>query len=104
MEKYQTPELKFETVTFFEKIACTCWESKKFSFDLPKDRKKETKITICNNDNRCENLADGGLVLAKIASYLGPCEFLAYSKKYLKNTNNTFFATSKIEGLQPLSH
>lgn len=33
MEKYETPDIKFDKVTFFENIASDCWSSNNFYFD-----------------------------------------------------------------------
>lgn len=37
MTNYESPSIKFETLTLFEKIADDCWASKTITFDSPYD-------------------------------------------------------------------
>jgi|GEM_PF-6569040 hypothetical protein len=38
MKLYEAPEIKFEELTYFEKIACECWSGDNFYFDADLDQ------------------------------------------------------------------
>lgn len=52
---YKAPEMKFEEITFFERIACdSCWSNNSFYFDNPFTKQVEQySITINSRKNNC---------------------------------------------------
>jgi len=71
MVKYEAPRIKFDNLTFFEKIACDeCWSAKEIYFDKDNDN-----VLDCGEDlwlvgrNKC-NYADTLAVLGQIKQIL----------------------------------
>jgi hypothetical protein len=50
MEKYESPKMKFESVTLFEKIANPCWAKKTLHVDVP-DTEDDIIITLRQSIN-----------------------------------------------------
>jgi hypothetical protein len=51
---YESPVIKFEEITFFEKIACDeCWNHTSFSFDNPFTKNKIEQNSITISSDRC---------------------------------------------------
>jgi len=53
---YKAPVMKFEEITFFERIATNCWSSTNFYFDNPFTRKRVEQDLITINCSKCGDL------------------------------------------------
>lgn len=71
MEKYESPKMKFESVTLFEKIANPCWAKKVLHVDIP-DTEDDIIITAREsiNPSGSTNNGCGDMVLDNIQTEL----------------------------------
>lgn len=77
MTKYESPTMKFESLTLFEKIADVCWATTHVTYDNPNDGYAPTTVEpeILSAVNGCDNRSD------KILDWL---------KGYFSNQNLTW--------------
>jgi hypothetical protein len=87
MKTYESPKMRFETLTFFEKIAEVCWgKAQTAYFDKDSDHQQDTgeELTLpsgCGNDK-------DNPILTQIESILGTGS-TAYSDWLAANPNNS---------------
>ena len=71
MIKYESPTMKFENLTLFEKIADKCWATTNVTYDNPADGFAPT--TVDSNSlsavNGCDNRSD--IILNWLKGYFG---------------------------------
>lgn len=93
MKQYQSPQMKFEELTFFEKIAEKCWGSKSVVFDYPND---DAYIPYTFNlASGCGNISPES-VNQWIDNILSDEEFAKWTADNVNNSSN--MANTKLTG------
>jgi len=97
MKSYVAPELKFEKLTFFEKIACDdCWSNKEFVFDNPYTPRKIETYEISIKSKNCGN-AESNSALHQVYGYLrvlGDSLYSVYASWYNDKPNTQMLGFS----------
>jgi len=84
---YKPPVMKFEEITFFERIAHDqCWRNANFTFDNPYTYKKKETFPIKIKSNKCGDKESWSAIYQAL-SYLNFRDYLKYSAYTLFECN-----------------
>lgn len=98
MKQYQSPQMKFEELTFFEKIAEKCWGSKSVVFDNPYTSIHEAEVFTLTSG--CGNISPES-VNQWIDDVLSDEDFMKWTADNVNNSSN--MANTKLTGFTPVN-
>ena len=100
MTKYESPSIRFENLTLFERIAEICWGSKTVTFDYPYDDEHNDPITPdpiptpLSLGSGCGNQSNS--VLTWLQGNLTPAEYSYWESLNLNSSSN--LANTQVKG------
>ncbi|MDF2472237.1 MAG: hypothetical protein K0R21_19 [Anaerocolumna sp.] len=97
MKQYEAPRMMFEELTFFEKIADTCWGGINFILDNPYTSNVENYQIQLVDKAKCGKEDSEGL-LTQAAGYLG-LDFDSWKRDYVDKNNSKNLANVKLQGV-----